>query len=242
MDHERIEELLAGYALLSLSGEDAVEADRLLSEHVPSCPMCRETLAGFQAVSAELSLSADPIRVPDLVLPRIHRGMAETPVRRRRNASVVAVAASVAALVGMAGLSVSLSGRVSKAEEQRGRALDVLAAMRQPGANPVSLQSRSGSASGLVEVSGSTLERMYVFGEGVPAPAPGHAYQLWLGSGGVFRPFGAMFVPEDGIVLLEFTVDTSPFDELWITEELIGTVPSTPSPNSAHSWRSSLAA
>ena len=35
-DHERIDELLAGYVLLSLSGEDAAEADRVLIDHVPS--------------------------------------------------------------------------------------------------------------------------------------------------------------------------------------------------------------
>ena len=31
-DHERIDELLAGYVLLSLSGEDADESDRILAE------------------------------------------------------------------------------------------------------------------------------------------------------------------------------------------------------------------
>jgi len=42
-DHERIDELLAGYVLLSLSGEDAAEADRILVDHVPSCATCRAT-------------------------------------------------------------------------------------------------------------------------------------------------------------------------------------------------------
>jgi hypothetical protein len=241
-DHERIEELLAGYVLLSLSGEDAIEADRLLSEHVPTCPMCRETLAGFQAVVGELPVAAAPAVVPDLVLPRIHRGMADTPAHVRRGVSRIAVAASVAALVGMAGFSVSLSGRASKAEEQRGRALAVLSAMRQPGANPVSLPSQSGSSGGLVEVSGPTLERMYVYGDDVPNPAPGHEYQLWLGSGGTFQPIGDTFLPDDGIVLLELTVDTSRFDVIWITEELDGSHPSVPSADGMHSWRSALAA
>ena len=36
--HEAIEELLAGYVLRSLSGEDAARADHLLSDHVPQCP------------------------------------------------------------------------------------------------------------------------------------------------------------------------------------------------------------
>jgi len=243
LDHERIEELLAGYVLLSLSGEDATRADRLLSEHVPTCPLCRETLAGFQAVAGELPLAAAPAPVPDLVLPRIHRGMADTPARDLRGMSRIAVAASVAALVGMAGFSVSLSGRASKAEEQRGRAFAVLSAMRQPGASPVSLRSQSGSAGGLVEVSGPTFERMYIYGDEVPDPAPGYEYQLWLGSGGTFQPVGDPFFPEDGIVLLELAnVDTSRFDEIWITEELVGSHPSAPSADGVHSWRNALAA
>ena len=242
LDHERIEELLAGYVLLSLSGEDAIEADRLLSEHVPTCPMCRETLAGFQAVVGELPLGTAPVPAPDLVLPRIHRGMTDTPARGRSGASRIAVAASVAALVGMAGFSVSLSGRASKAEERSGRALAVLSAMRQPGASPVSLPSQSGGSDGLVEVSGPTFERMYVYGENVPNPAPGHEYQLWLGSGGSFEPIGDTFLPEDGIVLLVLTVDTSRFDEIWITEELAGSHPTAPSADGIHSWRNALAA
>src|SRR6266540_7150260 len=120
-DHDRIQELLAGYVLLSLSGEDAVEADRLLSEHVPSCPRCRDQVAGFRALAGDLALAVSPVPPPDLLLPRIRRGVAETPVRRRNRASVVAVAAGVAAIVGLAGLSVQLGGRVSRTEQQRGR-------------------------------------------------------------------------------------------------------------------------
>src|SRR5207247_8260206 len=83
-DHDRIEEMLAGYVLLGLSGEDAVEADRLLSEHVPSCPRCRDAMAGFQAVAGDLALAVSPAQPPDLVLPRVRRGGAEAPGRRRR--------------------------------------------------------------------------------------------------------------------------------------------------------------
>jgi len=113
-DHDRIQELLAGYVLLSLSGEDAVEADRLLSEHVPSCPLCRDQVAGFQAVAGDLATAVSPVQPPDLLLPRIRRGVDETPIRGRHRASLVAVAAGVAAIVGLAGLSVQLGGRVSR--------------------------------------------------------------------------------------------------------------------------------
>jgi Anti-sigma-K factor rskA len=240
-DHDRIEELLAAYVLLSLSGEDAVEADRLLSEHVPSCPRCRETAAGFQAVAGDLSLAVSPAEPPDLLLPRILRGVAETPVRRRGRASLVAVAAGVAAIVGLAGLSVQLGGRVSRTEQQRGRLLDAMEAFHEPGAVPVSVESQGQSAAALVEVSRPGLQRMYVIGSDVPMPSDGRMYQLWLGTRGTFvrvEEDGA-FVPEDGLVLLELTVDTDRYDEILITEERIGEAPSSPS-YLGNTWRASL--
>ena len=240
-DHDRIEKLLAGYVLLGLSGEDAVEADRLLSEHVPSCPRCRDQVAGFQAVAGDLALAVSPVPPPDLLLPRIRRGVAETPVRRRNRASLVAVAAGVAAIVGLAGLSVQLGGRVSRTEQQRGRLLAAMEALQQPGTSPVSLESQGQTAAGLVEVSGPGLQRMYVIGRDVPMPSLGHVYQLWLGTRGTFvRVEDGAFVPEDGLVLLELTVDTGRYDEILITEQRMGDVPANPS-HHGHTWHAFLA-
>lgn len=239
-DHDRIQELLAGYVLLSLSGEDAVEADRLLSEHVPSCPLCRDQVAGFQAVAGDLALAVSPVQPPDLLLPRIRRGVDETPLRGRHRASLVAVAAGVAAIVGLAGLSVQLGGRVSRTEKQRGQLLAAMEALQQPGANPVSLESQGQNAAGLVEVSGPGLQLMYVIGRDAPMPSPGRVYQLWLGANGTFvRVEDGWFVPEDGLVLLELAVDTSRYDEILITEERIGDAPASPS-HVGHSWYASL--
>ena len=246
-EHERIEELLAGYALLGLSGEDAIEADRLLSEHVPSCPLCRETMAGFQAVAGELALAPTPVEPPELLLPRIRRSIADVPVRRGRSASLVAVAASVAALLALGGLSLSLGSRVSRAEAQRGKLLGLMQALQRPGANHVSLQPQGtaspgmqGSASPMMEVSGPSLEHMYVVGQDVPQPAPGNEYRLWLGSGGTFQAVeGGTFLPEDGLVVLELTVDPSRYDEILITEEPAGSNPSTPS-TGGHVWHAGL--
>jgi Anti-sigma-K factor rskA len=239
-DHVRIQELMAGYVLDGLSGEDAVEADRLLSEHVPSCPLCRDQLAGFQAVGGDLALAVSPAQPPDLLLPRIRLGVAET-VRRRRRASLVAVAAGVAAIVGLAGLSVQLGGRVSRTEQQRARLLAAMEVLQQPGANPVSLESQGQTAAGLVEVSGPGLERMYVIGTDVPMPSPGRVYQLWLGTNGTFvRVEDGEFVPEDGLVLLELTVDTGRYDEILITEEPMGDASANPS-YLGHTWHAFLA-
>ena len=69
-DHEATEELLAGYVLRSLSGADAAEADRLLSEHVPGCTTCRDTLDDLQRLTADLGLAASPIEAAVVFLIR----------------------------------------------------------------------------------------------------------------------------------------------------------------------------
>ncbi len=141
----------------------------------------------------------------------------------------------------MAGFSLSLGGRVTRAEQDRGTALEVLSAMRQPGANPVALEATSETTpGGLVEVSSPGLEHMYLYGDDMPMPAPGNSYQLWLGSGGTFTPAGEPFVPVNGVVLLRLTVDPSRYDEVLITEEPLGTVPSTPTPEGGHTWHASI--
>jgi hypothetical protein len=228
-----MEELLAGYVLLSLTGEDAIEADRLLSEHVPSCPMCRETMAGFQAVSGDLALSADPVPPPELLLPRIRRGMDETAVvrRPRRAAWLVAAVAGVAVLVALGGLSLSLGNRVSKTEDQRGSLVDAIHALGQGDANTIRLTSQSASHANadLVGISGPTLERLFLVGRDVPVPAPGYAYQLWVGTDGTWVPVGGKFAPENGMVVIEFSVPSSAgFDRVAVTEEPVGSRPTTP--------------
>jgi anti-sigma-K factor RskA len=242
-DHERIDELLAGYVLLSLSGEDAAEADRLLVEHVPSCARCRATLAELQTVAADLALAAPPVEPPETLLPRLHRAMDDVPLagRRPRRGALIAVAASAVALVAMGGLSLVLGSRLSTAQTRTGTALEILSAMRSPGAQPVNVapQDETPPDSGMVEVSAPDVRRLYVAAEFCPEPAPDHAYQLWLGSDGDWTAVGEMFRPEDGVVLLELEVDVARYDEIWITEEAIGPPPSEPTTDGP-SWFGSL--
>lgn len=243
-DHERIEELLAGYALLSLEGEDAAEADRLLSEHVPGCARCRRTLADFQVLSGDLALATPPADPPETMLPRIHRAMDEVPLegRRPRRAALVAVAASAVALVAMGGLSLVLGNRLNEAQTRAGTALEILSAMRSSGSQPVPVapQGQTPRWSGLVEVSVPEIRTIYVASNDCPEPAPGHAYQLWLGSDGEWVRVGQMFWPEDGVVLLRLEdVDVSRYDSIWISEEVDGVPPSEPS-TQWHSWAGQL--
>lgn len=239
--HERIEELLAGYALLSLSGEDAAEADRLLTDHVPSCPTCRRTLSSFQALSGELALAVDPEPPPDLVLTRIHRGIQEVPLAGgpSRRGAFVALAASVVALVVMGGLSFAMVTRASRAEDERSLAIELLELMQSPGVSPVTVDPQAGTPSASTFLGVPDIRRFYLLADDCPEPRSGHAYQLWLGDDGSFTPFGEMFVPSGGSVLIRLTVDVARFDEIWITEEVAGSQPRAPNTD-GRSWRGPL--
>jgi hypothetical protein len=142
----------------------------------------------------------------------------------------------------MGGLSVTMAGRASRAEESTDAAIQLLSVMRSPGADPVRVdpQGTAPSGSGFLSVSAPDVRRLYLVADVCPTPAPGHAYQLWLGEGGSFTPVGEMFVPNDeGVVLLELTVDVARYDEIWITEEAVGSEPSTPTTTGRH-WSATL--
>jgi hypothetical protein len=238
-DHERIEELLAGYALGAHTGEDGIEADRLLAEHVPTCPLCRETIAGFRGVTDRLALGVAPVTPPDLLLARLRRSMREVPVRRR--GAFVAAAAGVAALVGMAALSLSLGTRATVAEAHLDHMAELVDAITQPGAAPVSLQSRTVDATAMVEVSGPTIERMIVAGRGVPQPAQNFVYVIWVRSpAGDLRRLGTLMPDASGFVYRTFEVDPSTVAQILITEEPLGTPPAGPRWDSPHMWQASL--
>ncbi len=219
MDHESIEELLAGYVLRALSGADAHEADRLLSEHVPVCARCRDTLAGFQEVAGDLALQASAARPPDTLLPSLHRDLGPQ-ARRRSPVFVVAAAASFVALVGMAGFAVTQGIRANNATRTNEIAARFADFMSQPDANlkpvgPMKEALRPG------------YQDFFLVGQDVPDPAPGDVYRIWLGSGSSYT-FVRDFRPSNGIVLLELRFDPSRFDRIVITEEPAGSVPGQP--------------
>jgi anti-sigma factor RsiW len=218
-DHEAIEELLAGYVLRSLSGEDAAEADRLLVEHVPGCAPCRATLESFDGVAGELALDAPPLAPPDLLLPRLRREL-WAPTRRRRPFSILAAAASLLVAVGLGGLAVSSGLSASDARARADLFQRALDAARLPGATVTSLGPLS-------EVEAPGLEEFYLYGSGIPDPAPGTVYRVWLGAGGSYRHV-LDFVPEGGVAILHLEFDPNTFDEIVITQEPAGSEPTAP--------------
>ena len=227
-DHEQIEELLAGYVLRSLSGEDAAAADRLLAEHVPSCLTCRGLLADFRVITADLALAASPMRPPETLLPHLHREL-ESPARRtRRPLQFLAVAASVVVVAGLAGLAVTQGVRAHNGEA-RATALSNRAAtlsnIMDFVAQPDATVAPVGPAS---EISEPGRELFYLYGRDVPMPAPGMVYRVWLVDGSVPTYVGE-FLPDQGFVGVEIRFDPSRYDALWVCLAPAGSARLTPS-------------
>jgi hypothetical protein len=230
-DHTAIEELLAGHVLGSLSAADAAEADRLLADHVPGCDVCRATLEDFRRLSGEMALAVAPVVPPETVLPRLHRELdAEAP--RRRPLRFVAVAAGVAAVVGLAGLSVSQNIRANNADVRADSMVEAAVLASRPDARTVDVGP-------VQELSAPGEEILYVMGEGVPMPPEGSVYRAWVVSDGD-PTFVGEFLPDEGRVFLEIRFDPAVYDDLWISVEPADAP--TDEPVSTERWSASAAA
>jgi hypothetical protein len=219
-DHERIDELLAGYVLRGLSGPDAVEADRVLSEHVPTCARCRDTLADFQSIMADLALEATPLEPPETLLPQLHRELGAPPARRRRSLQAIAVAAGVVLVAGLGGLSLSQGMRANHAQAREAVVKDAIEMAARPNSNLVPVGA-------VTEIGAPGMAEFYLYGDDVPAPTTGDVYRVWLVSG-TTPTYAGEFVPDRGFVAIGVPFDPSRYDALWITQSPEGSQPPPP--------------
>jgi hypothetical protein len=214
MDHEEIEALLAGYALRSLSGEDAVLADRLLAEHVPGCFSCRGTLDAFLAVASDLALEPAPLDPPHTLLPRLHHDL----VQKRRRVPFTAVAASVAILVLLSGFAVTEGIRLNNAHQQTALLTDAMDFATQPGARQVPLADQTGAPGPITAMAHPGIEECYLVARNLPIPSQGTRYGVWVTRGTSAKLIGH-FLPHGQITVLRFGVDPSVYDQLLVTED-----------------------
>jgi predicted anti-sigma-YlaC factor YlaD len=68
----------------ALSDEDATLADVLILDHLPSCTGCRETLAIFQRIAADLALAAPAAAPPESLLLKLTRELGPDAERQER--------------------------------------------------------------------------------------------------------------------------------------------------------------
>lgn len=224
-DHDEIEALLAGYVLRGLSGADAAHADELLSDHVPACGACRDSLARFQGVTAELAFAAEPLPPPELLLTRLHREL-RPQARRGGPVRIFAVAAGFVAVVGLTGLTVSQGVRAGGLQERANHLTNMLDLASRPDAQVTSLAGTSAGGP-LTEISAPGTEVFYLFGRDVPEPPPGQVYRVWLVSADGTIPVGE-FRPDDGLVAIRIAFDPTRFDQILITVEPESAAPVSP--------------
>ncbi|MGZ6546064.1 MAG: anti-sigma factor domain-containing protein [Actinomycetota bacterium] len=225
--HEAIEELLSGYVLRSLSGEDAALADQLLSDHVPSCAACRDSLAVFQGLTADLALDAAPMAPPDTLLPRLHRELGAQQGARRRPIAVFAVAAGVVAVVGLASLSVAQGVKAGHTQTRMNGIAQALDFARQQGASMVQVASSRSNTGPITEISKPGVQEFFLVGRDLPTPPDGAVYRVWLLSGPT-ATFAKDFVPAPGLTVVPLEFDPGRFDGILISVEPVGSAPQEP--------------
>jgi hypothetical protein len=216
--HERIEEILAAHALRALDEADMLEAERVLSEHVPECDRCKQTLSELVETASELALAAPAAAPPDLLLPRLHREIRRERIAARRTAwSWVGTAAAVAVL-GLSVWNAVLNSRLSHESDAKHRFAGALGTISRPGFRTVSFDVGRHVGPTMKAAFRPGDAHVLLIGSHVPQPAEGDVYRLWLGSDGQFTAVRD-FVPEEGIVVLPFLIDLSRYDQILVTEE-----------------------
>jgi hypothetical protein len=226
-EHERIDELLAGYTLRSLTGEDAAEADRILSHHVPDCARCRETLLALSDTVADLALAIDPIEPPETLLPRLHREL-EPRGGRPAVGRWAGVAAGAVVVLIAGGMAVSSAFRVNDLQSQNNLFAQALRYAQRPNADNARLVGAGATNPAPVsEVAAPDVDHFFLVGSDVPAAPSEQAYGIWL-SNGVETLFAGFFVPGPEVTVVKVPFDRSRFDRVLITLEVAGTVPTQP--------------
>lgn len=224
-DHERIQELLAGYVLRSLSGDDAAEADRVLTEHVPGCDECRAALDAFQVVAGDLALDAAPVSPPDTLRARLRRELDPRSTSRWNPGRVLAIAASVVVVVGVGAVALTRGGSgLATGQIAHAELRDIANVATSQGTEQ---QPLGGNATELVAP--APTEKLYVYGSNVSQPPPGTVYRLWAVSDTRTATYIGDFLPnDDGMLLLEITLPGSSVGQLLVTIEPEGSEPTTP--------------
>jgi hypothetical protein len=223
---DRADELLAGYALRSLSGDDAAEADRLLSEHVPGCARCRETLLAFSDTVADLALGVDPVAPPETLLPRLHREL-EPRTARPAPGRWVAVASGVAAILVVGGLTVSLGMRAGDLQTSNDLLGDALAFSQRPDADTARLDTAEPTE--LSAISAPDVDHFFLVGSDLPAVPAGFVYGVWLADQSSDETYYAgSFVPVSETTVVRVPFDRNRFDSVFVTLEREDSVPDEP--------------
>lgn len=222
VDHERVQELLAGFVLRALEPEDVREVEELIATHLSECDECRRALDAFEQVAGDLALAAPSRTPPKLLEGRLRREL-RVPGGQRRWVAALPFATSVALVAGLFVWNAHLTARIGHAEQRQATSAELLSAVSHPASKvlPLPIEGvRTSASEAPAQLAAALLPGrpvLYVFGS-MPPPRNGGVYTVWLGAAGRYVNV-AEFVPERGSVLLAVRVDPFGYDGLLITEE-----------------------
>jgi anti-sigma-K factor RskA len=218
MDSRELHELSAAYALDALEGADLGSFE----EHLARCAECRETVAAFQDVAAELAHGVAAPEPPAALRSRVLDGVrSERPKvvalpQRRRWAFSIAAAAAVAAgalSLGLAFWAADLSRQLDGERAARHLSEEAVLALSRPNTSRVPLDGANGAlvvdhstgegwlvVIGLDEVPESKTYEAWVIDDGDPVAAG-------LFSGGGARTVVPLTVPVPEGAIVAVTIE-----------------------------------
>ncbi|MFB6839883.1 anti-sigma factor domain-containing protein [Streptomyces sp. NPDC056361] len=208
-----IHALAGAYALDALDAEET----NAFTRHLTQCEACRRDVADFHATTARLATATakeapaalkqrtlDAIDGVRQLPPRLNAPPTTSLAHRlRRKALPLGLAASLVAAASFAGLAAWQHQQAHQAEQQTQQAqqnLDTISGvLASPDAQTIHGKAANGAFTTVVM---SARQNQAVFtATGLPSPAPGQTYQLWLQHDDTMRPAG--FIHQDGTVLLD---------------------------------------
>jgi Anti-sigma-K factor rskA, C-terminal len=231
VDHEHVQELLAGFALHALDPDRLRETEELRATHLPACDECRAALASFEATAGELGIAAGAKPPPRLLDRRLRRELAND--RGRRWVAYLPVAASVVVASGLLMWNAQLTSRIGHAEQRQAASAELLTAVSHPASKVLPLPlagMHTAATEAPAQLAAAVIPGravLYLFGS-MPAPNDGRVYTVWLVRSGRYENVAA-FVPEQGSVLLALRINPSGYERLLITEEEEGARKGEPS-------------
>jgi hypothetical protein len=214
--HERIEDLLLEPARLAGLDASTEPDDLALREHVAGCPTCRADLDGWRALEhrlaealpgslGEATAAVEPIELPPSLRSRVAAAIApaaaersSVPIegrprsRRSIGQSWLALAASLAVLVGAGLITVDQANRRAAAQAEAEALATLVAVVDGVLATEhriVELRRPDGAAAGSISWS---RHDWVVLTSALTRPAAGQQYRCWLEDGSRSVPVGVM--------------------------------------------------
>jgi anti-sigma-K factor RskA len=184
MIHDDYKEMIPAHALSALDAAD----ERALNEHLAECAECRRDLAEWETTAASLALSADPMEPSPQVRDQIlRRALSEKspakvlplPSQRRNVWHSLGSFGAIAAVVLFAALIVGVIvlWQQNRRLRQENELFEILSS---PGARVKELKGTAEAPTATAKIVFGSKGRALLITSGLPQPAQGKEYQLWV--------------------------------------------------------------